>query len=57
MSYQIDKAGSPGRAPATERRVSPRYAFTAVAEAVESESHARIGGRLSDIGKAAATSK
>jgi hypothetical protein len=51
MSYLADKAGSPARAAATERRVAPRYAFTAIAEAVESESHARISGRLSDIGE------
>jgi hypothetical protein len=51
MSYQIDKAGSPARVTASERRVLLRYAFTAIAEAVESESHAGISGRLSDLGE------
>lgn len=51
MSYQVDKAGSPARVTASERRVLPRFPFTAIAEAVEPESHARISGRLSDIGE------
>jgi PilZ domain len=51
MSYLADKTGSPASTPVTERRVAPRYAFTAIAEAVESGSHARISGRLSDIGE------
>jgi hypothetical protein len=51
MPHKIEKAGSPARVAASEGRALPRYAFTAIAEAVESESHARISGRLSDIGE------
>jgi hypothetical protein len=51
MLHKIKKTGSPARVSASELRGLPRYAFTAIAEAVESESHARISGRLSDLGE------
>ena len=35
----------------TERRQSPRYPFTATAEAVELQSRARIVGRTADLGR------
>jgi len=46
MLHKIKKTGSPPRVTASELRGLPRYAFTAIAQAVESESHARISGRL-----------
>ena len=51
MVHQIKKTGSPATVAASERRALSRYAFTAIAEAVEAESHARISGRLSDLGE------
>jgi hypothetical protein len=51
MLPKIKKSVSPIRVAASERRVLPRYAFTAIAEAVELESHARISGRISDLGE------
>jgi hypothetical protein len=51
MPPEIKKSVSPIRVASSERRVLPRYAFTAIAEAVESESHARISGRISDLGE------
>jgi PilZ domain-containing protein len=52
MPFQNTKRpGSAIGIAAKERRNHPRYAVTAIAQALELQSNTRIGGRISDIGQ------
>jgi hypothetical protein len=51
MLQQAKKADNSAGIAAKERRRRPRYAVSAVAEAVDLQSDTRINGRISDIGQ------
>ncbi len=51
MLQQVKKADDSAGIAAKERRQHPRYAVSAMAEAVDLKSDTRIHGRISDIGR------